>query len=121
MAPEDEQFYVRINGHEEILQNLESLEEVIQNINEAAQVLKQVRDVKEQALDTIYSNVQELNEGLENIEMEMPEVEGNQGGGTPEANLPESADVDVEVDNSVNEIHDELENLQRELSQLGNQ
>jgi chromosome segregation ATPase len=118
MAPEDEQFYVRINGHEEILQNLESLEEVIQNISEAAQVLKQVRDVKEQALDTIYSNVQELNEGLDNIEMEMPEVEGNQG--TPEANLPESADVDVEVDNSVDEIHDELENLQRELSQLGN-
>jgi chromosome segregation ATPase len=118
MAPEDEQFYVRINGHEEILQNLDSLEEVIQNINEAAQVLKQVRDVKEQALDTIYSNVQELNEGLDNIEMQMPEVEGNQGSSQPD--LPDSANVDVEVDNSVDEIHDELQNLQQELSQLGN-
>ena len=116
MAPEDDQFYVRINGHQEVLQNLNSLEAVIQNINEAAEVLKQVRGIKEQAIDTIQSNVNELNEGLENIEMEMPEVEGQPD---TQATIPEGAEADIEVDSSVDDIHSELENLQQELSQLG--
>ncbi|WP_414837587.1 hypothetical protein ACK3SF_04945 [Candidatus Nanosalina sp. VS9-1] len=115
MAPEEDQMYVRVDGHEEILNNLSSIERVINNINEASKVLKEVREIKEQALDMMYSNVQELNENLENIDMEMPEIEGQES-----ASIPQSSDIEIETDSSVDEIHNELQNLQKELSQLGN-
>jgi prefoldin subunit 5 len=114
MAKEEDQLYVRIDGHEEVLEDLKSIEEVVKNINEASKVLEEVRGIKEKAIDSIYSNVQELNERLESIDMEMPELEE---GKQPE--MPE-ADMDVEVDSSVDEIHEELQTLQEELSKLGN-
>lgn len=99
-----------------MLQNLERLENIIQNINEASEILDQVREVKVTAIDTIFSNIQEMNESLENFEMAMPDVEGQP---KPQTSIPESQQVDEEVDSSVDEIHDELEDLQRELSKLG--
>ncbi len=114
MAPEEDQMYVRVDGHEEILNNLSSIERVIRNINEASKVLKDVRDIKEQALDMMYSNVQELNENLENIDVEMPEIQGQ------ESSIPATDDIDIESNSSVDEIHNELQSLQKELSQLGN-
>ncbi|MFB6241496.1 MAG: hypothetical protein ABEJ36_01690 [Candidatus Nanosalina sp.] len=119
MASEDEQFYVRIDGSEEILDDLNSLETRLENINEASEILKQIRAVREKAIDTIYSNVQELEEELDDIEMNLPEVEAQQ---EIESNIPEEATAEQpEVDNSVEEIHEELESLQEELSKLGNQ
>ena len=114
MPSEEDQFYVRIDGHREVLQDLESVEELVNNINEAINVLEEMRDIKEKAIDSVYSNVQELNERLESIQMEMPELE--EGADTE---LPDT-DMDVEVDNSVDEIHNELQDLQKELSKLGN-
>ena len=115
MGHEDDQMYVRVDGHEEILNNLSSIERVIKNINEASKVLKDVRDIKEQAIDMMYSNVQELNENLENIDVEMPEINGQE-----KSSIPSADSVEVKTDNSVDEIHNELQNLQKELSQLGN-
>ena len=112
MPSEEDQFYVRIDGHREVLQDLESVEELVNNINEAINVLEEMRDIKEQAIDSVYSNVQELNERLESIQMEMPELE--EGADTE---LPDT-DMDGEVDNIVDEIHNELQDLQKELSKL---
>jgi len=116
MAPEDDQLYVRINQQDEMLQNMEKLEKIIANINEASNILDQVRDVKVTAIDTIFSNIQEMNETLENFEMSMPDVEGQPA---PQTELPEQSNVEVENDSSVDDIHDELQELQRELSNLG--
>lgn len=114
MPKEEDQFYVRIDGHEEMLQDLSSVENLVQNVDEALKVLDEVRDIKEKAIDSVYSNVQELNERLESIQTEMPEL-----GDESRPQMPESGGMDVEVDDSVDEIHDELQNLQKELSRLG--
>jgi len=115
MGQKDDQMYVRVDGHEEILNNLSSIERVIENINEASKVLKDVRDIKEQAIDMMYSNVQELNENLENIDVEMPEIKGSE-----KSSIPSADSVEVNTDSSVDDIHSELQSLQEELSKLGN-
>lgn len=116
MAPEDDQLYVRINQQQEMVRDLDNLDSIIENINEATDILNQVREVKVTAIDTISSNIQKLNENLENFQMAMPEVEGQ-----PETTTQQiSQDVEeVDPQNSVSEIHDELENLQDELNKLG--
>ena len=117
MAPEDDQLYVRINQQDEMLDSLENLENIISNINEASEILTQVRQVKVTAIDTISSNIQKLNENLEDFQMAMPEVEGQPA---PQSEMMQQAEVDeVEPESSVNEIHEELEDLQQELNKLG--
>jgi|GEM_PF-1333038 hypothetical protein len=119
MAPEDDQLYVRINQQQDMVRNLEDLDEIINNINEATEILNQVREVKVTAIDTISSNIEKLNESLENFEMAMPEVEGEQDHTVDQ--ISEQTQEKVSSRNSVNEIHDELENLQDELNKLGQQ
>jgi uncharacterized coiled-coil DUF342 family protein len=119
MAPEDDQLYVRINQQQDMVGNLEDLDGIINNINEATEILNQVREVKVTASDTISSNIEKLNESLENFEMAMPEVEGEQDHTVEE--ISDQTQSSVSSRNSVNEIHDELENLQDELNKLGQQ
>ena len=116
MAPEDDQLYVRINQQEEMLGSLDNLNQIVNNIEEASQILKQVRQVKVTAIDTISSNIQKLNENLEDFQMAMPEVEGQPN---PTSEIVQPKVDNVETESSVNEIHEELEDLQQELSKLG--
>jgi len=119
MASEEDQLYVRVDGYKVLLQDLEAVRQIINNINEAADVLRQVRQVKEKTVDTVYENVDRLNDKLEDIEMEVPEVE--------DAQMARQVNVDTgevqqqqeqEIDGSVQELHSELQNLQSELSDL---
>lgn len=116
MASEDDQLYVRINKQDEMLDGLENLENIVSNINEAKEILKQVRQVKVTAIDTISSNIQKLNENLEDFQMAMPEVEGEPA---PQTEMMDSSVEEVQPESSVNEIHEELEDLQDELEKLG--
>ena len=118
MPPEDDQLYVRVDGYKVLLQDLEAIRQIIDNIKEAEEVLEQVRIVKEKSIDTIYENVDRLNDKLEDVEVEMPEVEPGQQ--TTSVEVEQHQQVD-HIDDSVNELHSELENLQDELSDLGNQ
>lgn len=117
MASEQDQLYVRIEGYKILLQDLEAIRQIIENIHEASEVLAQVRDVKEKSIDTIYENIDRLNDKLEDVEMEMPEVED---GGASEVEYSEAAQSQSgQIDDSVQELHSELETLQDELSDLG--
>ena len=116
MASEQDQLYVRVEGYKILLQDLEAIRQIIENIHEAAEVLAQVRDVKEKSIDTVYENIDRLNEKLEDVEMEMPEVEGAQQISYAEAGA--EAPQSGRIDDSVQELHSELENLQDELSEL---
>jgi len=118
MASEQDQLYVRIEGYKILLQDLEAIRQIIDNIHEASEVLAQVRDVKEKSIDTIYENVDRLNDKLEDVEMEMPEVEEN-GGSQVEYSEAVSQSDSGQIDDSVQELHSELETLQDELSDLG--
>ncbi|PSG98801.1 MAG: hypothetical protein BRC29_01585 [Nanohaloarchaea archaeon SW_7_43_1] len=115
MPPEDDQLYVRVDGYKVLLQDLEAIRQIIDNIKEAEEVLEQVRIVKEKSIDTIYENVDRLNDKLEDVEVEMPEVEP---GEQTSVEVEQHQQVD-HIDDSVNELHSELENLQNELSDLG--
>lgn len=117
MAPEDDQLYVRVDGYKVLLQDLEAVRQIIGNIQEASEVLSQVRDVKEKSIDTIYENITRLNEKLEDVEMEMPEVEGSN---VATYDPPEKSESN-RIDDSVEELHSELETLQDELSGLGDE
>ena len=117
MAPEDDQLYVRINQQQDMVENLNDLDSIVENIDEATKILNQVREVKVTAIDTISSNIEKLNESLENFEMAMPEVEGEENHAVEE--ISDQPKEQVSSRNSVNEIHDELENLQDELNNLG--
>ena len=115
MTSEEEQLYVRVDGYKVLLQDLEAVRQIIDNINEAAEVLRQIREVKEKTIDTVYENVDRMNDKLDDIAMEIPEVEN--------AQIPNQVDIDVdqheaEIDDSVQELHTELQDLQNELSDL---
>jgi vacuolar-type H+-ATPase subunit I/STV1 len=116
MPAEDDQLYVRVDGYKVLLQDLEAIRQIIDNIKEAEEVLEQVRIVKEKSIDTIYENVDRLNDKLEDVEVEMPEVEPGQQVSVQQVEQHEQVD---HIDDSVNELHSELENLQDELSDLG--
>ena len=118
MASEQDELYVRVEGYKILLQDLEAIRQIIDNIHEASEVLAQVRDVKEKSIDTIYENIERLNDKLEDVEMEMPEVEDTPGSSQVEFTDTEQAQSG-QIDDSVQELHSELETLQDELSDLG--
>lgn len=105
---------MRVDGYKILLEDLEAVRQILQNIEEASEVLRQVREVKEKTVDTVYENIDRLNDKLDDIQMEIPEVD--------QAQTPSQIDVEVEehdeLDDSVQELHSELETLQSELSQL---
>lgn len=121
MSQKEDQLYVRVDGYKVLLQDLEAVRQIVQNINEASEVLRQVRDVKEKTIDTIYENLDRMNDKLEDIHMEMPEVDA-----VARTEAAATVDIDTEehetrseIDESVEELHSELESLQDELSNLG--
>jgi chromosome segregation ATPase len=117
MVSEQDELYVRVEGYKILLQDLEAIRQIIDNIHEASEVLAQVRSVKEKSIDTIYENIDRLNEKLEDVEMEMPEVEDD---GSSQIEYSEAAQAESgQIDDSVKELHSELETLQDELSDLG--
>jgi uncharacterized protein YukE len=115
MSSEQDQLYVRVDGYKVLLQDLEAVRQILQNIDEAAEVLRQVRQVKEKTVDTVYENVDRLNDKLEDIAMEVPEMDAA-------GQIPQNVQVDTgnheQIDGSVQELHSELQNLQDELSDL---
>ncbi|MFB6144306.1 MAG: hypothetical protein ABEJ98_03270 [Candidatus Nanohaloarchaea archaeon] len=116
MASENDQLYVRVDGYKVLLQDLEAIRQIIDNIREASEVLSQVRTVKEKSIDTIYENLDRLNEKLEDVEVEMPEVDEME---TAEVDFAHGQEAENDrIDDSVRELHSELENLQSELSSL---
>ncbi len=115
MPSEEDQLYVRVDGYKVLLQDQEAVRQIISNINEAAEVLSQVREVKEKTIDTVYENLDRMNDKLEDIEMEVPEVEEVPS----HVNVSREQQLDDEIDDSVQQLHSELENLQDELSDLG--
>jgi len=117
MASEQDQLYVRVEGYKILLQDLEAIRQIIDNIHEASEVLAQVREVKEKSIDTIYENIDRLNDKLEDVEMEMPEVEDD--GGSQIEYSEAAQQQSGQIDDSVKELHSELETLQDELSDLG--
>ncbi|MFB6114993.1 MAG: hypothetical protein ABEK04_01775 [Candidatus Nanohalobium sp.] len=113
-SDQQDQLYVKIDGQDTIINDLESVQQIVENIREASQVLKEAREVRQRSIESIQNNVSKLNGSLQGLQSSLPQVEG--GAQPQEIDVDETPQVDSNVDDSVQELHSELENLQNELS-----
>jgi uncharacterized coiled-coil DUF342 family protein len=114
--PEKDQLYVKIEGHQDLLQELNSVDHLVKNIEEAEEVLDDIRGLKRKTIENIRQNVMELNDRIKNIHEEMPHPE--EEGLKDISPSQEANNQDTEIDESVNELHDQLETLKTELQEL---
>lgn len=112
---EQDQLYVKIEGHEDLLQELNSVNHIVKNIEEAEEVLDELRQLKHKTIQNIQENVLELNQRIENIHTEMPNVEED---GLAADISPSGMQEEPEIDQSVNQLHDQLQTLKSELQEL---
>ncbi len=73
--------YVRVEGYKDVLQNLEAVRQILENMGETVHVIRKLEDMKERSIETFIDNVEKLDERLEMIDREFPEVK-NAGGPT---------------------------------------
>ncbi|MDY6778342.1 MAG: hypothetical protein SVU32_06750 [Candidatus Nanohaloarchaea archaeon] len=118
----EESLFVRVEGYKVILQDLEAVRQIIENMREAVEVLNQVEQVKEASIETFLENVDRLNGKLESIGGELPRVQDMDDQGTvrvaqqqPSQKQPEPEEA---VDESIKELHSELQGLKDDLDQL---
>mgnify|MGYP002761486801 CR=1 FL=1 len=115
--PDQEQLYVKLEGHDDLRQELRSINHVINNIEEASDVLDDIRQVKHKTIQNIQENILELNQRIENIYGQIPAVEDQKipADTNKETEIQEQNN---EIDESVNELHDQLKTLKDELHQI---
>ena len=105
--------FVKVDGYKVILQDLEVIRQIIENMKEAISVLNRVAEVKEKSIVTFMENISHLNEKLESISSQMPDI--GQSPAKTEIGFSPSKKV---ISNSVNDLRGELEMLRDELSKL---
>lgn len=115
--PEKDQLYVKIEGHQDLLQELNSVDRLVKNIEEADEVLDEIRGLKRKTIENIRQNVMELNDRIENIHTEMPQLDEQEL--AADISPDQDQEKDTEIDESVNELHEQLETLKTELEELG--
>ncbi len=117
-SKEDDPLFVRVDGYKEILQDFEAIRQILINMREATTVLQQLERVKEQSIDAFLENLKRLNERLSSVDREFP----NLGDGTNiESQVREVSgkkDTESLVDDSINDLHSELEGLKNELEKI---
>jgi prefoldin subunit 5 len=112
--PEQDQLYVKIEGHEKLVQELNTINGIIKNIEEADEVLGNLRDLKKKTIKNMEENIVELNERIENIHQGMPHLEEQEMA----ADVSPEQEQEPEIDESVNQLHNQLETLKDELQEL---
>jgi len=107
----DDQLYVKLDGQNDIEEELNSVQGTIANVNEALEVLREVRTVRENAISKIYENISHLDDSVKRLEGQLPGVDNSH-------TIKDDVQP-AEIDGSVQELHSELETLQNELERLG--
>ena len=112
-----DQLYVKLEGHEDLNRELYSVNQIVENIEEATELLDEIRGIKSKTIQNIRENVLELNQRIEDIHGEMPNVEDQNFSAdiSPDAVQEQEAE---EIDESVNQLHNQLETLKSELEEL---
>jgi uncharacterized coiled-coil DUF342 family protein len=116
--PDQDQLYVKLEGHEDLRQELHSINHIVKNIEEASELLDEIRDIKGKTIQNIQENILELNQRIENIHGEMPNVEDKSLSADISPNKEKQQQEAEEIDESVNQLHNQLETLKSELQEL---
>ncbi len=146
--PEDDgPIYVRVEGYKNVLKNLEAIKQILDNMEYSLKVIRRVEEVKEKSIDTFLESVENLEDKLTNMGDEFPNVgslggydqiqaeksekDGRRSRRRPRRVLNEEefdrsersqepvpgADEEV-IEDSMNELHEELKSLKDELNNL---
>jgi uncharacterized coiled-coil DUF342 family protein len=116
--PDQDQLYVKLEGHEDLRQELHSINHIVKNIEEASELLDEIRDIKGKTIQNIQENILELNQRIENIHGEMPNVDDQSLSADISPNKEQQQQEAEEIDQSVNQLHNQLETLKSELQEL---
>ncbi len=122
MTGKREPLFVKVDGYRSILEDLDATRQHLAHLQESLDVLRQLRDVKQETLEVFLGNLDALNDRLENVARELPEVEA--------ANVVEKPDVPEREPRGTtpgtgNAAHDQLieqsiQDLRNELNRLKN-
>lgn len=104
----EDPFFVKVDGQEQILQNLNDIGQLTTNVREALKILEQTRDLKEKTLNNVAESLTALNNKLTGIADEVPRVEGG---------LEEDYTGEV-VDESIRDLRGELDDLKGQLTSI---
>ncbi len=122
MASDNNSLYVRLEEEEEIHQGLEDIEKIVKNIEELSALIKQTDQIKRESVQNVKQNVSKLDEKIQLVNSALP---GDNSISVPDVQQEQeekkeqfSNKEDEEIDDSVGELHSELENLQDELSKI---
>lgn len=140
MTDQRDQLFVKVDGYQEVLDELTSVKDTMTEMQDALDVIREIRDVKENTLNTFLDHINTLNKRLENIARELPDVDSSptkpasdipqkqrpQPRSTPDRNQRQeqergrSADAIEEevIENSVQDLHQELRKLKNSLRDL---
>lgn len=120
--PEDgssDQLFIRVPGYRDILEDVAGVQQILVNMRKSVEVLQDVQDVKRQSVEVFNENVERLNARLKSMDEEFPEVQDIEA--HVERGDGEQVDVDMGddiIDESVQELRDELEGLKNELGSI---
>lgn len=106
----DDDLYVKLEAHQGLQEELRNVQGTMANVNEALSVLSQVREVREDAIQKVNENINHLKDSLQVLDREMP--------GSQQEVEPSGRVETPEIDDSVDELHSELQTLQEELQKL---
>ena len=147
VSDRDMPLFVRVEGYKDVLKDLEAIRQILENMDESVQVLKKVQQVKEKSIKNFIDNVDRLDDKLDSVNVEMPELNDMDRPGIraeseksarrkapepEEDDFPEeSPDIrsETEIDDgrkdeedavkgSINDLHSELKGLKDQLNNL---
>ncbi len=116
MSPDQEQLYVKLDNKQHLQEDLEDIDQLVSNIHEAVDILNRINSIKQESIQKVNQNLDRLNAKMTDLNQKLPEVQDGEVSKPPKAEMHS----DVDLDDSVNQLNDELKNLQSELSQLDN-
>ncbi len=115
-SDQEKPVYVRVEGYKYVLQNLEAVRQILENMGETVGVLKKLEDMKERSIETFVDNVQRLDERLDVINNEFPEIKLDS-----ERNIKPDGDEDYENSDIFSKEEKELHESQFSEEDLENE
>lgn len=112
MPSNSDSLYVRLEQEETIEERLSEIKQIIENIEDLSNLIEEADNLKEQSVKEVKENVKKLNQKIDQVDQSLPQDKGR------DVKQTTNNQENVEIDDSVGELHSELENLQDELSQF---
>lgn len=133
MQEQGRRLYVKVEDEDQLINELEGIAKEIENVQETAELIEQLNQLKEESIEKLVDSVTGLEQRLQQIENDLPEQEQqttaprhgpntnnqntrNRLSTTSQQRENKNTGQKAPINDSMNELHSELENLKKELS-----